>query len=449
MIYVTILLACVAGALGAALAASRSALRTIRQSLEEYSAEVQRLGGENATLSATLAARDEAVEATIAAKDEAVAARLADKDRACEERLAELRHTLEETIARLRSEFSALAADKLEEKSGILSERNAKDVKPLFDALRQNIDEFRKAAESTRESNVKLGGELSARIDEVGRKAQSLGRQADDFVTALRGGNKNQGNWGEGIVRNVLEGAGLRPDTDFIEQHGASDAGMPDFTVLDGTHRKILIDAKVNIDAFLEADQASKEGRTEDAEKLLGEHAKRVRMQVANLSSKNYPVKLKDSDADIEAEYSPVVIMAMPSEATYSAAISTDPQLVSYANEHAVVLASPQMLFGYLVLFKIGMDRLKVDRNNLNISNRAKQILDRMDAAFVALEKIGKSLDNAQEQYHEAMRKLGGENGAQNILVPARELAKLASKTKKPVSLAMQQGDIGDLGDGQ
>ena len=430
MIYIAVLLACVAGALGAALVASRSALRTARQSAEAYSAEVQRLGGENATLTATLAARDEATEA-----------RLADKDRACEERLAELRRTVEETIARLRSEFSALAADKLEEKSGLLSERNAKDVKTLLDALRQNLDEFRKAAESARESNVKLGGELSARIEEVGRKAQSLGRQADDFVTALRGGNKNQGNWGEGIVRNVLEGAGLRPDADFIEQHGASDAGLPDFTVLDGTHRKILIDAKVNIDAFLAADQAAKEGRAEEAEKLLGEHAKRVRTQVANLFSKNYPAKLKESDSDLEAEYSPVVIMAMPSEATYSAAITADPQLVSYANEHAVVLASPQMLFGYLVLFKIGMDRLKVDRNNQNISNRARQILERMDAAFAALEKIGKSLDSAQEQYHEAMRKLGGENGAQNILVPARELAKLASKTKKPVSLAMQQAD--------
>ncbi len=424
-------LACVAGALGAALAVALATLSKSRRSTAEYIAEAQRLATENATLTATLAAKDEAVEA-----------RLADKDRACEERLAELRRTLDETVARLRSEFSSLAADKLEEKSGLLSEKNAKDVKPLFDALRQNIDELRKAAESVKDSNVKLGGELSTRIDEVGRKAQSLGRQADDFVTALRGGNKNQGNWGEGIVRNVLEGAGLRPGTDFIEQHGASDAGMPDFTVLDGTHRKILIDAKVNIDAFLAADQAAKEGRPEDAGKCLCEHAKRVRTQVTNLSSKNYPAKLKESDTDAEADYSPVVIMAMPSEATYSAAISTDPQLVSFANEHAVVLASPQMLFGYLVLFKIGMDRLKVDRNNQNISNRAKQILERMDAAFLALEKIGKSLGAAQEQYHEAMRKLGGEEGGMNILVPARELAKLTTTSKKCVSLAMQQGIV-------
>jgi len=426
---VVAVLACVAGTLGVALAVVLSALGKSRKSAAEYVIETQRLVAENAALTTMLAAKDESIKA-----------RLADKDRACEERLAELRRTLDETVARLRSEFSSLAADKLEEKSGLLSEKNAKDVKPLFDALRQNIDELRKAAESVKESNVKIGGELSTRIDEVGRKAQSLGRQADDFVTALRGGNKNQGNWGEGIVRNVLEGAGLRPGTDFLEQHGSSDTGMPDFTVLDGTHRKILIDAKVNIDAFLAADHAAKEGHSADAEKFLGEHAKRVRAQVANLSSKNYPARLKESDADVEAEYSPVVIMAMPSEATYSAAISTDPQLVSFANEHAVVLASPQMLFGYLVLFKIGMDRLKVDRNNQNIANRAKQILERMDAAFVALEKIGKSLSAAQDLYHEAMRKLGGEEGAQNILLPARELAKLTTTSKRCASLAMQQG---------
>ncbi len=426
---IVVVLVCVAGTLGGVLAVALLALRRVRRSGMESAADAQRLNSEVVRLTAVLAAKDDSLQA-----------RLADKDRACEERLAELRRTLDETVARLRSEFSTLAADKLEEKSSLLSERNARDVKPLFDALHQNIEDFRKAAESARESNVKLGVELSARIDEVGRKAQSLGRQADDFVTALRGGNKNQGNWGEGIVRNVLEGAGLRAGTDFIEQHGASDAGMPDFTVMDGAHRKILIDAKVNIDAFLAADQAAREGRAADAEKCLGEHAKSVRAQVVSLHSKNYPAKLKEKDADVEAEYSPVVIMAMPSEATYSAAISADSQLVSFANEHAVVLASPQMLFGYLVLFKIGMDRLKVDRNNQNIANRARQILERMDSAFVALEKIGKALGSAQEQYHEAMRKLGGEDGAQNILVPARELARFATTPKKCISLAMQEG---------
>ena len=329
-------------------------------------------------------------------------------------------------IDRLRSDFAALAAEKLEEKASDLSEKNARDVKPLFDALRQNIDDLRKVAESARDVNIKLGGELAVKIDEVGKKAQNLGKQAEDFMTALKGGSKNQGNWGEGIVRNALEGAGLKAGVDFVEQVGAREAGMPDFTVFDGVHRKVLIDAKVNIDAFLHAVQASNEGRKDEAEAQMKEHAKSVRAQIVGLASKNYPQRLKEKDAD--AEYSPIVIMAMPSEATYAAAITADPAIGSFANERNVVLASPQMLFGYLVLFKLGIDRLKVDRNNQEIAKRAEQLLARMGAAFAALEGVGKALDDAQRRYHESMRKLGGEEGGQNILVPARELAKLVNR---------------------
>ena len=331
-------------------------------------------------------------------------------------------------LDRLRSDFAALAAEKLEEKANDLSEKNAKDVKPLFDALRQNIDDLRKVAESAKDVNIKLGGELAVKIDEVGKKAQNLGKQAEDFMTALKGGNKNQGNWGEGIVRNALEGAGLKAGVDFVEQVGAREAGMPDFTVFDGVHRKVLIDAKVNIDAFLHAVQASNEGRKDEAEAQMKEHAKSVRVQIVGLAGKNYPQKLKEKDQDADAEYSPIVIMAMPSEATYAAAITADPAIGSFANERNVVLASPQMLFGYLVLFKLGMDRLKVDRNNQEIARRADQLLTRMGAAFAALEGVGKALDDAQRRYHESMRKLGGEEGGQNILVPARELAKLVNR---------------------
>ena len=342
------------------------------------------------------------------------------------------------TVERLRSEFAALAAEKLEEKASDLSAKNARDVKPLFDSLRQNIDDFKKVAESTKDANLRLGGALSAKIDEVGKKAQNLGRQAEEFMTALKGGSKNQGNWGEGIVRNALEGAGLKAGTDFTEQTGAREAGLPDFTVFDGVHRKVLIDAKVNIDAFLAAVQAANEGRKEESDTLMKEHAKSVRTQITGLAGRQYPKRLKERDTDVEAEYSPVVIMAMPSEATYAAALSADPSIGAFANEKGIVLASPQMLFGYLVLFKLGIDRLNVDRNNQEIAKRAGQILARMDAAFVALEKVGKALDDAQRQYHESMRKLGGEEGGLNVLVPARELAKLVNAAEKASSLAMR-----------
>ena len=349
-----------------------------------------------------------------------------------------LMHWQRATIERLRSEFSALAAAKFEERAESLSEKNARDVKPLFDALRQTIDEFRKTAESAKDANVKLGGELAVHINEVGKRAQSLGRQAEEFMVALRGGSKHQGNWGEGIVRNALEGAGLKCGTDFFEQEGAKDAGLPDFVVHDGVHRKVLIDAKVNIEAFLNAVRAADEGRPEEAEALMKAHAKDVRKQIAGLAEKRYPQKLKAKDGDAEAEYSPIVIMAMPSEATYAAALSADPQIGAFANERNIVLASPQMLFGYLVLFKMGLDRLKVDRNNQEIAKRAEQIISRMDQACSALEEIDRSLEKARGECAEAMRKLLGRDGAQSVLVPARELAKLVNATAKRRSQALQ-----------
>ena len=171
----------------------------------------------------------------------------------------------------------------------------------------------------------------------------------------------------------------------------------------------------------------------------MKEHAKRVRQQVDALAARNYPELMKRADRDAEAVYSDVVVMFMPSEATYFAAVDADPSLVAHANAKKIVIATPQMLFGYILLFKMAIDRVEVARNQEEIARRAKQIVERMDAAFVALEKVGKSLDDAQSKYHLALAKLGLEPGAQNVAVPARELAKLASIPDAPASATLGQ----------
>lgn len=351
---------------------------------------------------------------------------------------AEARAT-DRSVEGLRAEFASLAAATLEGKAKSLAEQNAAQVRPLFDQLAAKFGELRQASEQAREANVRLGENLRMKLDEVGLKAQSLGRQADEFVAALRGGSKVQGNWGEGILAKVLEDAGLRRGENFVEQAGAREAGLPDVTVFDGAHRKMLIDAKVNIVDFIAATNAAREGDAETASRLMKEHAKRVRQQVDALAARNYPELMKRADRDAEAVYSDVVVMFMPSEATYFAAVDADPSLVAHANAKKIVIATPQMLFGYILLFKMAIDRVEVARNQEEIARRAKQIVERMDAAFVALEKVGKSLDDAQSKYHLALAKLGLEPGAQNVAVPARELAKLASIPDAPASATLRQ----------
>ena len=350
---------------------------------------------------------------------------------------AEARAT-DRSIEGLRAEFASLAAMTLEGKAKSLAEQNAAQVRPLFEQLAAKFGELRQASEQAREANVRLGENLKVKLDEVGLKAQSLGRQADEFVAALRGGNKVQGNWGEGILAKVLEDAGLRRGENFVEQTGARE-GLPDVTVFDGAHRKILIDAKVNIVDFIAATNAARAGNAEEAARLMKEHAKRVRAQVDALAARNYPELMKREDKDSESVYSDVVVMFMPSEATYFAAVDADPSLVAHANAKRIVIATPQMLFGYILLFKMAIDRVEVARNQEEIAKRAKQIVERMDAAFVALEKVGKSLEDAQSKYHLALAKLGVEPGAQNVAVPARELAKLANIPDAPSSATLAQ----------
>ena len=350
---------------------------------------------------------------------------------------AEARAT-DRSIEGLRAEFASLAAMTLEGKAKSLAEQNAAQVRPLFEQLAAKFGELRQASEQAREANVRLGENLKVKLDEVGLKAQSLGRQADEFVAALRGGNKVQGNWGEGILAKVLEDAGLRRGENFVEQTGARE-GLPDVTIFDGAHRKILIDAKVNIVDFIAATNAARAGDAEGAARLMKEHAKRVRAQVDALAARNYPELMKREDKDSESVYSNVVVMFMPSEATYFAAVDADPSLVAHANAKKIVLATPQMLFGYILLFKMAIDRVEVARNQEEIAKRAKQIVERMDAAFVALEKVGKCLEDAQSKYHLALAKLGVEPGAQNVAVPARELAKLANIPDAPSSATLAQ----------
>ena len=364
---------------------------------------------------------------------------LASGERRFGELIEAQRRETEGRIAALRAEFSSLAASTLEGKAKSLAEQNAAQVRPLFDQLRTKFDEFRRAADDAQASNLKLGSALQARIEDVGQKAAGLGRQAEEFVAALRGGSKVQGNWGEGILRKVLEDAGLRPGENFVEQEGAQGAGLPDVTIFDGAHRKLLVDAKGNITDFIAAVNASREGNAAEAERLMKEHAKRVKQQVDALAARNYPEKMKKADRDPEAVYSSVVVMFMPSEATYFAAVNADPSLVAHANAKKIVLATPQMLYGYVLLFKMALDRIEVARNQEEIAKRAKQIVDRMDDAFSALEKVGKSLADAQDKYHAALMKIGMEDGALNVLVPAKALAKLAGCDGEAKSAAMRQ----------
>jgi DNA recombination protein RmuC len=338
----------------------------------------------------------------------------------------------------LRKEFSLMASQAIEEKNSHLVNGNALIVKPLFEQMKERLEEFKTATENAQKENIAINSALRSQIEVLGRNATSLGKQAEDFITALKSGNKIKGNWGEGIVKNTLEAIGLQENKDYKCQTGSEGVGIVDFIISDGTGRKILIDSKVNIDAFIEASNAYESGCHDEAKLLFKKHAEKVKAQIINLSSKNYPQNLEKSNPG--CIYSPIVIMAMPSEATYAAAISADPTLCSFAYSNNIVLASPQMLYGYMVLFKLGLDKIQINRNHDEIFKRVTQVIERMDAACECLEKIGQNLENAKKSYDDAIKKFTGEKGAHSVLSAAKELQRLSR-----LSLKKQKSEMMDI----
>lgn len=334
------------------------------------------------------------------------------------------RQVTDRALVSLRGEFAALAAELLDVKTNDLSRKNVEQVRPLFDQIKEQLTAAKAATDAARKENAALGARIETKMEAVGDKAAGLGKAAEDFVTALKGGNKIQGNWGEGILDQALTDAGLVKGVNYFVQTGPQEGGLPDVTVLCGAHKKMIIDAKVNISDFMEAANVAKAGQEKLAEQLMKKHAESVRRQIKGLAEREYPKRLHAKDPDYE--YSSLVLMFMPSEATYAAAVIADSTIVSYAHSLNVLLCSPSTLFGYLASVKYGLDCIDTIKNHQKIIDNAHLIVDRMDAALKMLDDVGKSLDAAKAKYQAALGKLGDGSNPQNVLVPANRLAQLS-----------------------
>ena len=347
---------------------------------------------------------------------------LRQKDEERDRLMNEQRETTRQAIETLKSQFAKIAADELETRASGLSKKNAEDVQPLFKGVTDKIDELRGLTERIKNEEKERSGRLDEQLRNVIESSKCLGQQADDFVTALKVSNKAQGNWGECVLENVLDLAGLKKDCDYEVQSGNRNS-RPDAIVHCGGDRRIIIDSKVNINDYLVACEATDQNEREEH---LKAHVAQIRNQIKGLASKAYPEEMLKKDPS--ADYAEVVILMMPSEATYAAAIAQDSTLVRYACENRIVLASPQMLFGYLVLFKVGMDRIKTIKNHDEIRKQAGFIVERVGSVLEEMKKADKSLGDAQEAYQSAMGKLGDGTNNQSVLGAANAVSKLIGK---------------------
>jgi DNA recombination protein RmuC len=300
--------------------------------------------------------------------------------------------------------------EKLQEKAKGDLELKEKAVEALVKPIRETLQQVHTQVQALEAVRAQAYGSLTEQV-------RALQATTGSLATALRR-TETRGRWGELQLRNVLEAAGLRAGLDYEEQTSVStDDGRlrPDVIVKlpDGGH--IVIDAKAPLDAFLRGvDAPSEEAR----QAAVGDHVRLVKTHIGQLSSKEYWSQFAPSPE--------FVVMFLPGEAFFIAALEQDPELIQNSVAQRVVLASPITLIALLRAVSYGWRQKRVEEQAEAIAQLGATLYERLATLAEHFGKVGDSIDRAAKAYNAAVGTL-----ERNVLSAARRFPELGTSAKK------------------
>lgn len=429
-----ILLGALSAALGAALVAMRR--ETSRLGTEKTAAETARLAAE-AEIRAQIEnrMRAETELAALRASSEAEIAALRQKN--AEDREAE-RAEREKAEERFRAQFKNLATEILGEQSQHFKQTSKESIDILLKPFRDNITDFKKRVEEIYTTQTSQRGELKAELKRLMELNQNISAEARNLTDALKGNSKVQGDWGEMLLETILDSSALSKGIHYETQYNIKDEDgrnlRPDVVLHLPEKKDIVIDSKVSLTAFVGYTSADNE---EERRRHLAAHVASVRQHVTELGRKEYQRRLNSPD---------FVIMFVPNEPAFLAALQNDPAIWSDAYDKKVIISSPTNLFALLKLVADLWKYNDQDKNTKEIAACGLKLYEQLVAFTASLEGVGTALDKARDAYDDAHKRLC--TGNDNIIRVGERLRKTASlQTKKrhaARTLEIADADTGD-----
>ena len=352
----------------------------------------------------------------------------------------------EQKLESLKKDMQHTAAKELAAKQEELQRANRTQMDDLLRPIKEQFTDFKRAVDESKTQNEVNKTELQKAfentmklfqqqqqqtVDSLKQQTERIGEDAANLSRALKGESKTQGDWGEMVLETLLENSGLQRDEEFFVQESVkSEDGAtfrPDVVVRFPEGRSVVIDSKVSLTAYADAVATDDE---HERDRLLAEHAKSVRRHVDELSAKSYDKLVEDAIG--------FVLMFVPNENSYIAAMTQQPDLSRYAYQKRIIIISPSNL---LMALQLAYNLWQYDRQSKNVEKIVKTAADLYDkvAGFTEtftdlegqLQRLARNFEQARGQLFD---------GKGNVLKRIDSLRALGVTPKKRIKGLEEEG---------
>lgn len=336
-------------------------------------------------------------------------------------RFKENKEEVKEMQVTFKAEFKNIASEVVKKQSEDFCARNETILKPF----KEQLQSFENTVHSQMKESIAKAASFKEQINQLKELNIQISQEANNLTNALKGDNKLQGNWGELILERVLDSSGLEKGLEYKTQvsltNAEDDRIQPDVVIYLPDNKHIIIDSKVSLTAYEKF-----VNETDDIERNnhLKAHLTSVKNHVKALSNKKYETAEELTTPDF-------ILLFIPIEASFGAAVKEDVNLFNFAWDKNIVIVSPSTLLATLKTIASLWKHEKQNKNVLQIAEESGKLYDKFVGFLKDIDDIEKSFERTVKQFGEVSKKL--HSGSGNIVGRIEKIKKLGAKASKKI----------------